>query len=39
MEEEADGEAGGLEKAEEGTRVAETCPYEASGEVLEEWGT
>jgi len=35
MEEEVAGEAGGLERAEEGTRVAETSPSEASGKVLE----
>lgn len=39
MGEEAAGEAGGLEKAEEGTRVVETSPSEASGEVLGGWGT
>lgn len=39
MEEETAGEAGGLEKAEEGIRIAETSPSEASGEVLEGWGT
>lgn len=39
MEKEAAGKAGGLEKAEEGIRIAETSPSEASGEVQEGWGT
>lgn len=38
MEEEAAGEAGGLEKAEEGTRAEETSPSEASREVLRRIG-
>lgn len=39
MEEEETGEAGELEKTEEGTRVAETFFSEASGAVLEGWRT
>lgn len=37
MEKDVAGEAGGLEKAEEGTRATETFPSE--GEGVEGWGT